>query len=187
MKPINTDFATWTIARRVQKTSGITWLLLLVGVVIWIAIGTRAISLVHQKNALSSTLNQIEQKTKKYAERRAKEAQTPDKFIISDSQVNSINGAITQLNIPWGGIFSSIEAVTPKDIALISLEPEARKGFLKGKAEAKNSRAMIDYISALKEKSFFENVVITKHEVYEQDPNRPIRFQFTAHWGHGSK
>ena len=49
-------------------------------------------------------------------------------------------------------------------------------------AEAKTSDDMIAYIEQLKKQEFFTAVLLTKHEINEQDPNKPWRFQFEAQW-----
>jgi hypothetical protein len=41
---------------------------------------------------------------------------------------------------------------------------------------------MIAYVEALKKQDLFADVVLTRHEINEQDPMRPIRFQIDAEW-----
>lgn len=101
---------------------------------------------------------------------------------LSISQADAINSAITQLNIPWPKMFDAIEVSTPTKIALLELEPDVKQHRLKGLAEAKSSDDMITYIERLKKHTFFDLVVLTKHEVNDKDPNKPIRFQFEAQW-----
>ena len=49
-------------------------------------------------------------------------------------------------------------------------------------AEARSSDAMIAYLEALKEQELFTGVALTRHEINELDPNKPIRFQLEAEW-----
>ena len=65
---------------------------------------------------------------------------------------------------------------------LLALEPDARKHVLRLTAEVKNSDDMIGYIELLKQQEFFSAVTLTRHEVSELDPNRPLRFQLDAEW-----
>ncbi len=104
------------------------------------------------------------------------------KSAIGEAQATAINAAVAQLNIPWRDLLDAVESATPKEIALLSLEPDARKNILRGIAEAKTSDDMLSYIEQLKKPGFFDIVVLTKHETKEQDPNKPLRFQFEAHW-----
>ena len=101
---------------------------------------------------------------------------------IAEAQATAVNAAVAQLNIPWRDLLDAVESATPKDVALLSLEPDAHKDILRGVAEAKTSDDMLSYIEQLKKPGFFDIVVLTKHEINEQDPNKPLRFQFEAHW-----
>ena len=49
-------------------------------------------------------------------------------------------------------------------------------------AEAKDSDDMIAYVEQLQSRNWFGAVELVRHEINEQDPNRPIRFQIDAAW-----
>lgn len=120
-------------------------------------------------------------------ETRLREKQTvrptaPASPALSDAAAHAVNGAVARLNLPWSSLFDGIEAATPPAIALLSLEPNARKGVLKGTAEAENTDDMFAYISALKARAEFSAVLLARHEINEQDVNKPVRFQFEAVW-----
>jgi Tfp pilus assembly protein PilN len=101
---------------------------------------------------------------------------------IPEVQAAFVNGAIMQLNLPWRELQDAVLAATPRTVALLAMEPDPRKRILKITAETKNSDDMVDYIAALKEQESFSGVVLTRHEINEQDPNRPLRFQLEATW-----
>jgi hypothetical protein len=101
---------------------------------------------------------------------------------IPEPQAAAINAAVLQLNLPWRELQEAVAAATPPAVAMLSMEPDARKSIVKLSAEVKNSEDMIAYIEALKQQEFFSNVVLTRHETMELDPNRPIRFQVEAAW-----
>ncbi|HZV65151.1 MAG TPA: PilN domain-containing protein, partial [Telluria sp.] len=63
-----------------------------------------------------------------------------------------------------------------------ALEPDARKRTMRITAEAKTSDDMIAYVEQLKQQELFAAVVLTRHEINDQDPNKPIRFQLDAQW-----
>lgn len=101
---------------------------------------------------------------------------------IPEAQASFVNGAIMQLNLPWRELQDAVLAATPRTVALLAMEPDPRKRSLKITAEAKTSDDMVDYIAALKEQESFSGVVLIRHEINEQDPNRPLRFQLEATW-----
>lgn len=101
---------------------------------------------------------------------------------IPEAQAAFVNGAIAQLNLPWRELQDAVASATPPAIALIALEPDARKQVLKITAEAASSDDMIDYVSQLKQQEAFSAVALTRHDVQETDPHRPLRFQLEATW-----
>jgi hypothetical protein len=106
---------------------------------------------------------------------------------IPEAQVTAINSAIMQLNLPWSDLLDALEAATPANIALLNIEPDAKKGLLKIQAEAAHSEAMIAYIEILKRQTSFTDVYISKHEIYEQDIQKPLRFFVEAKWRKGEQ
>jgi hypothetical protein len=80
------------------------------------------------------------------------------------------------------GAHDAVQAATPATIALLALEPDARKSSVRITAEAKNSDDMIAYVEALQRVEWFTTVLLARHEINEQDANRPIRFQIDAQW-----
>ncbi|SFQ19681.1 hypothetical protein [Ralstonia sp. NFACC01] len=101
---------------------------------------------------------------------------------IRADQAASVNKAISQLNLPWRQLLQDVEASTPKEIALLSIEPDAKRNVLKGTAEAPDSAGMLAYLTQLRSRGHFESVLLTRHELNEQDSMHPLRFQFEANW-----
>lgn len=101
---------------------------------------------------------------------------------ISEAQAAFVNAAVLQLNLPWRDLQEAVAAATPPKVALLALEPDARKRVLKITAEAKNSDDMIAYIEQLKQQELFGAVQLLRHEISQLDPNQPIRFQVEASW-----
>jgi len=102
--------------------------------------------------------------------------------VISDAQAIAVNKAIAQLNLPWRDLLAAIEQATPANVALLELTPDAKKHRLHGIAETTSADLMLNYIRTLKAQAFLGEVVLLKHEVDEQQPNGPMRFEFEAEW-----
>ena len=101
---------------------------------------------------------------------------------VGEQEALAVNAAIAQLNLPWRALHDAVRAATPPSVALLALEPDARKRMLRITAEAKNSDDMLAYVSLLEREEWFASVTLVRHEVLEQDPNRPLRFQLDAGW-----
>jgi Tfp pilus assembly protein PilN len=101
---------------------------------------------------------------------------------VPEAQAAAVNAAVLQLNLPWRALHDAVQAGTPASIALLAMEPDAKKSSVRITAEAKSSDDMIAYVEQLQKGEWFSAVLLTRHEVNEQDPNRPIRFQLDAQW-----
>jgi len=101
---------------------------------------------------------------------------------LSAEKIKAQNAAIQKLNLPWRDLLDTVERATPKNIALLSLEPDAGKNILRVVAESANSEAMLDYVSQLKGQELFVDVRLVMHEISKQDPFAPYRFQIEARW-----
>jgi Tfp pilus assembly protein PilN len=101
---------------------------------------------------------------------------------VPPAQAGAVNASVQQLNVPWRGLHDAVQAATPATIALLALEPDAKKSSVRITAEAKTSDDMIAYVEQLQRVEWFSAVLLARHEINEQDPNRPIRFQVDAQW-----
>lgn len=101
---------------------------------------------------------------------------------VSDAQAVAVNGMIARLNLPWRTLFDAVQQATPPGVALLALEPDARKQTIRITAEARGSDEMIAYIEAMQEHELFSAVSLIRHEINELDQNHPIRFQLDAQW-----
>lgn len=102
---------------------------------------------------------------------------------LAPARIEAVNAAVMQLNLPWRALHDAIQAGTPPGVALLALEPDAKKGRVRISAEARDSDAMIACVDSLRRSGWFGAVALLRHEIDEQDPNRPIRFQVDARWG----
>jgi Tfp pilus assembly protein PilN len=102
--------------------------------------------------------------------------------VATEAQAAAVNAAILQLNLPWRALHDAVKAATPPTVALLALEPDARRRTLRITAEARGSDEMLAYVDRMQRQDWFADVALTRHEINEQDPNRPIRFQLDAQW-----
>lgn len=179
MKRIDINFAPRSIRRSVATIHPLAWLSAIVGLILLASVMRAGYFQLQKYDSLSAELRIVDMQANRHWVQTASKQR---KYTISEQQESSVNGAIDQLNIPWNDLLLAVENATPATIALLALEPDPRSKVLKATAEAKDSEGMFDYLKSLKKQAFFGDVVLTKHEMNEQDPNRPIRFQFEAPW-----
>lgn len=95
-------------------------------------------------------------------------------------EIKAANDVIRQLNFPWAAMFGALEAATNQDVALLGIEPDARKNLVRVTAECKTDSAMLNYIRRLQQTELLADVTLQKHEIQAQDAERPLRFTVTG-------
>jgi Tfp pilus assembly protein PilN len=116
------------------------------------------------------------------ARTQAARVAVPVRAPVPAAQADAVNAAVLQLNLPWRALHDTVQSATPSGIALLALEPDAKRRSLRITAEARSSDDMIGYVEGLRRQDWFDAVALVRHEINEQDPNRPIRFQIDAAW-----
>lgn len=162
---------------RAGETFAFAYLLAVGGVACALALATAIYVQIQERSNLTQLADSLSQRL--VAKRPGPAKQIPER---SPAKIDALNSAINRLNIPWRDLFDSIEQATPKDIALISLEPDGAKRTLVLIGEASNPKSMLDYLGKLEAQALFSSVLMVKHEINKQDPNSPYRFQFEARW-----
>lgn len=137
-----------------------------------------AMNMAEQRAARAAEIEQLQARSRALSKVRAVVPETA----IPEAQATAVNLAILQLNVPWRELEDALATATPANIALLALDPDARKRILKITAEARNSDDMVGYVQVLKQQEFFSGAALVRHEIEEQDPNKPIRFQVEAQW-----
>jgi Tfp pilus assembly protein PilN len=177
MKKVRIDFAPPGLVRSVFRTPRAAWVMLSAVVVLATALAFMNIAVGKRQSEISQLQAQSQART--VAPVAAPIVARP---AVPEAQAAAVNAAVLQLNLPWRALHDAVQAGTPSNIALLALEPDARKSLLRITAEAKTSDDMIAYVEQLQKSEWFGGVLLSRHEINEQDPNRPIRFQLDAQW-----
>ncbi|MES2260832.1 MAG: PilN domain-containing protein [Pseudomonadota bacterium] len=178
MKPMRIDFAAPSWRRTLFHLHPAAIAGAVIGLALCAGAAVTAYDMLEQRNARAQLLQQLQR-------RQAAQLKTPviaASTAIPEAQARAVNAAILQLNLPWRDLQEALAAATPPAVALLALEPDPRKQVLKITAEAKNADDMIGYIEQLKGQEFFSGAALTRHEVNQQDANRPLRFQLEVRW-----
>ena len=178
MNQLPIDFAPPSVRRTIHRTSTRAWIMGAVGLTLCVAAGVLGARLLARQQSDEALLAAA--RVRANVPVVVAVAHTGPR--IPEQQAAAVNAAVMQLNLPWRALQDAIGAATPPAIAMLALEPDARKHSMKITAEAKSSDAMIAYVEELKKQELFSDVALTRHEINEQDPARPIRFQIEAEW-----
>lgn len=172
------DFAPRSVRRTLFHIHPVVLALAGLGVLLCAGAAIGGWQLIEQKREREHQLQHLRERVAAMSARPVEVA----RVAIPEAQAAFVNGAIMQLNLPWRELQDAVLAATPRSVALVAMEPDPRKRVLKITAETKSSDDMVAYVEALKEQESFSGVLLTRHEINEQDPNRPLRFQLEATW-----
>ena len=174
MRRLNLDYR---YDHRLMRYSA--YLVLFISLVLTIVMVVNYSSISRENANLSALIEKIEGRTQ------------PNKGAFSGSQLNPeqqkelvafSNQIINKLNLPWGDLFQSLGKAHSDEVALLGIEPNIKKGVVKLSGEARNFKAMFDFMRDLNTKSGMKKVYLIEHKVNEQDPDRPIHFTLEASW-----
>lgn len=98
------------------------------------------------------------------------------------AEIKAANEVIMQLTLPWTELFNALEEANSSNIALLGIEPNARKRLVRVSGEAKNSAALFAYIRILQANKSMSAVYLKHQQVQERSPEKPIRFTLDASW-----
>jgi Tfp pilus assembly protein PilN len=179
MKKVRIDFAPPGLRRTLLRTPRAAWALLMIALVL----STIVLSTGFKYRQQSAAVERLRARVQVRAARPAAVAAVlPARPPVTDAQASAVNAAVMQLNLPWRALHDAVQAATPPTVALLALEPDAKRSALRITAEARSSDDMIAYVEQLQAIDWFGPVGLVRHEINVQDPNRPIRFQIDARW-----
>lgn len=97
-------------------------------------------------------------------------------------EIKRANEVLNQISIPWDKLFQAVEWSSGRDVALLTIEPDAEQHVVKISGEGKNIQAVLGYVRHLSEQEIFTSVYLQSHQVQQQSPERPVRFALIAAW-----
>jgi len=97
-------------------------------------------------------------------------------------EIAQANEILDQLTLPWDGLFQVVETSADKNVALLAIQPDVQKRLVRLSGEARNLKALLDYLARLEKSGVLQHVYLTNHEIKVQDPDRPVHFALVAEW-----
>ena len=84
--------------------------------------------------------------------------------------------------IPWDDIFTALENLDYKNIALLSINTRWREQILELSGEARNLNAVNNYLESIETSPSFYETQLISHLKVLNEPHTPSRFVFTTRW-----
>jgi hypothetical protein len=121
------------------------------------------------------------------AERRAARA-TPAAAVLPatfdprrlDDAARRAQAVAAELRLPWAELFDAVEAAADPSVALLAIEPDARRAALRVSGEARDKPAMLAYLTRLGAQPPIARALLESHA--ERGEGRRVQFTLIAHW-----
>ena len=173
MRAIHLDYA----ASRKLSLLGLA--IFTIAVLLLIGIWQLSDSIDRQSIFLDKSIQQLKISTGLKKSEPAVKAKSPADLVAKIEEAKKLAAF---LMIPWGDVLNALENSALDEVALLALEPDAKKRQLKITAEAKNKDIMFSYLEKLEASEELANVYLLKHEIVEDVDQHPIRFVVLASW-----
>lgn len=157
-----------------------SWVLLAAALAVAADVG---FSFINARSEAAAKLEQLARLADKMPARDANAGST--NRTLSPEEFAAARDTIVRLSMPWNNIFRTLEAARSDDVALLSIEPDARTGSVSLTAEAKSYPAALTYVAWLSHERTLRDVRLAKHEIRQSDPRRPVSFTVSANWRDG--
>ncbi len=174
MRPIELDFQ----HKAISSIPG--WILLGGGMLMGVLMLVAHLDVCSEIEARSAELQRIERQLQQRGLRQAPLSASEEK--ARAASLEEMRRITAQMNLPWDGLFAMLEAQPRKDVALLSLAPDARKGQLRIAAEARDLPAMLAFHRDLEASDALRDVSLLNHEMVTEQAEHPIRFNLLATW-----
>jgi Tfp pilus assembly protein PilN len=101
---------------------------------------------------------------------------------LSAQEMKRAGEVLERLALPWDTLFKAVESSAGEHVALLSIQPDEKRGSVSIGGEARNVDAMLEYVRRLQQSGTLRNVHLVNHQVEVQDAQMPVRFLVVATW-----
>jgi hypothetical protein len=100
---------------------------------------------------------------------------------VTSEDMRAARETVDRLSLSWDNLFGALEANPASDVALLSIEPDAKSGTALIMGEAEDYAAALRYVSRLNGAKGLRRVHLVKHEL-RQGSTRPVAFSVSVAW-----
>jgi hypothetical protein len=111
---------------------------------------------------------------------------TPARAVTND-ELALARDTVERLGLPWTKLFAALESAASDQVALLAIEPDTKTGTVKISGDSKDYLAALGYVLNLSQAEALSNVQLVRHEVRQNDPQRPVAFSISAAWNEVKK
>jgi Tfp pilus assembly protein PilN len=101
-------------------------------------------------------------------------------------EVKRANIVLEHMAVPWGMLFSELEATSDEGLALLAIQPDASSRQVRIAGVASNLRAVTAFVTRLEAQPHLTGVHLVEHALRPGSAAKPVSFSILASWVDGS-
>ena len=113
---------------------------------------------------------------------QTKLARAPNSLNKEYEAIKHMSEVVSQLNIPWNKLFTTLEQATSKDIYVMTVSPNVAQRSLNLQASATDIKATIDFTQRLSVNGTLSQIHLIQEEPDQDSKQFPLNFLITATW-----
>jgi Tfp pilus assembly protein PilN len=106
---------------------------------------------------------------------------------VSTEEVAAARETVDRLGLPWSKLFAALEGAANEHVALLAIEPDTKSGTVTISGDSKDYLSALTYVLNLSRNDALSHVQLVRHEVKQNDPQRPVSFSISAAWNEVKK
>lgn len=96
-------------------------------------------------------------------------------------ELAAVRDTVERLAMPWEGLFAALESAADDQVALLAIEPDAKKGTVLISGDSKDYLAALGYVLNLSRAEALRGVQLVRHEKTDESRGS-VRFAVSALW-----
>ena len=106
---------------------------------------------------------------------------------VSPEEVAAARDTVDRLGLPWSKLFAALEGAANEQVALLAIEPDTKSGTVTISGDSKDYLSALTYVLNLSRNDALSHVQLVRHELKQNDPQRPVSFSISAAWNEVKK
>ncbi|MGE5639339.1 MAG: PilN domain-containing protein [Clostridia bacterium] len=102
---------------------------------------------------------------------------------VAPEEIAAAKETMQRLSTPWDKLFAALESAASDQVALLSIEPDAKTGTVRISGDSKDYLAALTYVLNLSRADSLSHVQLARHEIKQNDPHKTVGFSVSASWG----
>lgn len=97
-------------------------------------------------------------------------------------EIKRANVVLEQMTVPWGVLFSELEATGDNELALLAIQPDVASRQVRITGVATSLAAVTRFVTRLEAQPHLKGVYLVEHALSAASPRRPVTFSVVASW-----